>query len=163
MLLTPFREAIDSPPFACYNPIMPYTYLDHEADVGIRAVGATLEEALQEGAKAMLNVMWDIAKIEEREDVFIECEAADIPELFVETLNEILFKQDVEGLALARLKVAEIKKQEGGRYKLKGTAYGEPLDIDRHSVKTEVKAATYSGLLYEEKDGKHTVQCILDV
>ena len=51
---------------------MPYTYLDHEADVGIRAIGDTLEEAFQEGAKAMLNVMWDISTIEERQNVSIE-------------------------------------------------------------------------------------------
>lgn len=141
---------------------MPYTYLDHEADVGIRATGSTLEEAFEQGAKAMLNVMWDISKIDERQNVSIECEARDIPELFVEALNEILFKQDVEGLALARFQVGEIKNING-RYKLKGTAFGEPLNFDKHTVKTEVKAATYAGLRYEEKEGRYMVQCILDV
>ena len=141
---------------------MSYTYLDHEADVGIRAVGSTLEEAFQEGAKAMLNYMWDISTIEERQNVSIECEARDIPELFVEALNEILFKQDVNGLAISRFKVEEIKKSDE-RYKLKGVIFGEPLDFDRHTVKTEVKAATYAGLRYEEKEGRHIVQCILDV
>ena len=141
---------------------MSYTYLDHEADVGIRAVGSTLEEAFQEGAKAMLNYMWDISTIEEMQDVSIECEARDIPELFVEALNEILFKQDVNGLAISRFKVEEIKKADE-RYKLKGVAFGESLDFDKHTVKTEVKAATYAGLRYEEKEGQHIVQCILDV
>src|SRR4030067_1855811 len=103
---------------------MPYTYLDHEADVGIRATGSTLEEAFEQGAKAMLNVMWDISTIEERQNVAIGSEARDIPELFVEALNEILFKQDVEGLALDRFEVDEIKKVND-RYRLKGTAYGE--------------------------------------
>ena len=145
------------------NTSMPYTYLDHDADVGIRASGASVEEAFEEGAKAMLNVMWDISTIEERQNVSIECEARDVPELFVEMLNEILFKQGVEELALARLKIDEIKRQENGRYKLKGIAFGEPLDIDKHAVKTEVKAATYAGLRYEEKEGQHMVQCILDV
>ena len=142
---------------------MPYTYLDHEADVGIRASGASVEEAFEEGAKAMLNVMWDISTIEERRNVSIECEARDVPELFVEMLNEILFKQGVEELAVARLKIDEIKRQESGRYKLKGIVFGEPLDIDKHAVKTEVKAATYAGLKYENKEGKHILQCVVDV
>lgn len=141
---------------------MPYTYLDHEADVGIRATGSTLEEAFEQGAKAMLNVMWDISTIEERQNILIECEARDIPELFVEVLNEILFKQDVNGLAISRFKIDEIKKADE-RYKLKGTASGEPLNLEKHTVKTEVKAATYAGLRYEEKEGQHIVQCILDV
>src|SRR3989337_185138 len=131
---------------------MPYTYLDHEADVGIRATGSTLEEAFEQGAKAMLNVMWDISTIEAR----------DIPELFVEALNEILFKQDVEGLALARFQVNGISMMNG-RYRLTGIAYGEPLNFEKHTVKTEVKAATYAGLRYEEKEGRYMVQCILDV
>src|SRR3990172_5732006 len=97
---------------------MPYTYLDHEADVGIRASGASVEEAFEEGAKAMLNVMWDISTIEERQNVSIECEARDVPELFVEMLNEILFKQGVEELALARLKIDEIKKKEKQKNKI---------------------------------------------
>lgn len=142
---------------------MPYAYLDHEADIGIRATGSTLEEAFEQGAKAMLNVMWDISKVEERENVQIECEAMDIPELFVEALNEMLSKQGIEELALARLRVDEIKKQPDGRYKLKGAAFGETLNLDKHTVKTEVKAATYAGLRYEGKEGKHIVQCILDV
>ena len=142
---------------------MPFTYLDHEADVGIRAIGSTLEEAFEQGAKAMLNVMWDISNVEERRDVLIECKAGDIPELFVEALNEILFKQDVEGLVLARFEVDDIKKQPDGKYKLKGTAFGEPLNLDKHSAKTEVKAATYAGLKFEQKDGEYIIQCILDV
>ncbi len=132
------------------------------ADVGIQAIGSSLEEAFQDGAKAMLNCMWDISTISERQDAAVECEARDIPELFVETLNEILFKQDVEGLALDRFQVDDVKKVND-RYKLKGTVYGEPFDLDKHTVKTEVKAATYAGLRYEEKQGQHMVQCILDV
>lgn len=141
---------------------MPYTYLDHEADVGIRAIGSTLKEAFEQGAKAMLNVMWDISTISERQYVVVECAARDIPELFVEALNEILFKQDVEGLALARFQVNGISMMNG-RYRLTGIAYGEPLNFEKHTVKTEVKAATYAGLRYEEKEGQHIVQCILDV
>jgi SHS2 domain-containing protein len=141
---------------------MPYTYLDHEADVGIRALGSTLEEAFEQGAKAMLNVMWDISKVEERQSVSIECAAGDIAELFVETLNEILSQQGIEELALARLQVNKIANADG-RYELKGTAFGELLNLDKHTVKTEVKAATYAGLRYEVKDGQHMVQCILDV
>src|SRR3989304_2732485 len=115
------------------------------------------------GAKVMLTGLLYLSTIEERRNVSIECEARDVPELFVEMLNEILFKQGVEELALARLRIDEIKRQENGRYKLKGIAFGEPVDIDKHAVKTEVKAATYAGLKYENKEGKHILQCVVDV
>ncbi|MBI5326840.1 MAG: archease [Deltaproteobacteria bacterium] len=141
---------------------MTYTYLDHEADIGIRAIGSTLEEAFEQGAKAMLNVMWDISTIEERQSVQIECAARDIPELFIEILNEILSKQGIEEIAVARLQIDKITNADG-KYRLKGIALGELLNLDKHIVKTEVKAATYAGLKYEQKDNQHMIQCVLDV
>jgi len=48
-------------------------------------------------------------------------------------------------------------------YRLKGTAFGEKIDPKKHSVRTEVKAATYFGLKYEFRDGSHYLQCVVDV
>jgi SHS2 domain-containing protein len=36
---------------------MPYSYIEHPADIGIHAEGSTLEEAFASGVEAMLNVM----------------------------------------------------------------------------------------------------------
>lgn len=47
--------------------------------------------------------------------------------------------------------------------RLKEVISGEPVNLEKHTVKTEVKAATYAGLSYEKKEGRHIVQCILDV
>ena len=141
---------------------MSYEYLEHEADVGIRAKGSTLEEAFEEGAKAMFNIMFDLDLIEEKDKFNIEAEADDIAALFVEFLNEILYRKDTTGLAFSRVKVDRIEKTEN-LYHVNATIYGEMLNIRKHDVKTEVKAATYSGLKFEEKDGSFMLQCILDI
>ncbi|MBI5894127.1 MAG: archease [Deltaproteobacteria bacterium] len=141
---------------------MTYKYLEHEADIGIMATGATIEEAFQDGAKAMFNVMFDTTLIEEKDEIPIYAEADDIAALFVEVLNEMLFKQDTDAIAFSRFLVKEIKK-EGDTYQLNGIAYGEPLNLQKHDVKTEVKAATYSGLKFEREDGNYVLQCVLDV
>ena len=47
--------------------------------------------------------------------------------------------------------------------KLTGKAFGEKINSEKHEIKTEVKAATYSGLKYEEKEGKHYIQFVVDV
>ena len=46
---------------------------------------------------------------------------------------------------------------------LTGAAKGEHLDPEKHKIKTEVKAATYSQLKVEEKDGLFVVRCVVDV
>ncbi len=142
---------------------MSYSYLEHRADIGIRAEGGTLEEAFESGVEAMLNVMFDLDTIKESMSVSIRAEAADIALLFVEVLNEVLSVQDRDGLALKRLEAEGIRESERG-YEFRGLAYGEGFNPERHRVKTEVKAATYSGLDYKRtEEGIHVLQCILDV
>jgi SHS2 domain-containing protein len=46
---------------------------------------------------------------------------------------------------------------------LEGVAHGEALDLSRHSVHTEVKAATYAGLDYRQSSGQHILECVLDL
>ena len=139
---------------------MAYKYLEHEADVGILAIGKSLEEAFQEGAKAMFNVMVDIEGVKAKDAIEIKCKAKDIPALFIEWLNELINKRDVEEMFFSEFKVS-IKKNKD--YELSGKAIGENINLSIHRVKTEVKAATYSGLKFEEKNKKYYLQCVLDI
>lgn len=141
---------------------MPFEYLEHEADIGILAEGNTLEEAFEEGAKAMFNVMVDIERVEAKNKIELGCEAADVPSLFVEWLNELLAQSGLKNLIFSKFKVNDIERREGA-LKLKAEAWGEELRPEKHNVKTEVKAATYFGLKFEEKEGKFYLQCVLDI
>ncbi|MFQ5441294.1 MAG: archease [Thermodesulfobacteriota bacterium] len=142
---------------------MTYTFFEHISDIGIKAESPTLEGALEDGAAAMLEVMFELDTIVEVEKRAIKAEAGEIETLFVEVLNEILSIQCRDGLALKRLKTVELKKTPSG-FSFKGEAFGEPIDLKRHVVKTEVKGATYSALKYVRGEGgTHTLQCILDV
>ncbi len=141
---------------------MAYSYLDHEADVGIRAEGNTLEEAFCEGAKAAFNVMVGLDEVNPKEKVEIHCESKGIDLLFVEWLNELLSLADMNGLLFSRFEVDKIRKK-GEMYIIDGLAFGEKIDQQKHKLKTEVKAATYSGLKYEVKGKRHYLQCVLDL
>lgn len=141
---------------------MPYSYLEHISDVGTRAEAETLDGAFESGAEAMLNLIFDLSTITVTEDITFGVEAGDLALTFVETLNEILFIIDRHSLALTKLKAVQIKQTDGG-YLFTGTVLGEPFDLEKHTVKTEVKAATYSGLSYKESEGKHVFECVLDV
>ncbi|MBC7252180.1 MAG: archease [Anaerolineae bacterium] len=141
---------------------MPYEYLDHEADMGIRASGATLQEAIAEGARAMFGIMTDINQVERSIEVPIRCQAEDPAALFVECLNELLFQSDVRHLLFADFQVTRLIHTDTG-YQLEGVARGEPLDAGKHELWTEVKAATYAGLRYEVENERHILQCVVDV
>jgi len=138
---------------------MTYEFLDHTADVGIKASGDTLEEAFQEGAKALFDVMVDITKVEPIEVITFEVEAGSIESLFIEFLNYLLAMKDINEAVYSEFQV-EINK-ENDVYTLKAIARGERLDYDKHEIRTEVKSATYHGLSYDEKT--NTLITVLDV
>ncbi len=142
---------------------MPYTYQEHIADMGIEASAGSLPEAFEAGVEAMLNLMFDLTTVTEREGFPITATGRDIELLFVEVLNETLSIQGLHGLALKRLKVGSIKAEDGG-VAFSGFVYGERFDAAKHVVKTEVKGATYSGLSYNNGEGgAHILRCVLDV
>ena len=141
---------------------MPYEYLDHIADLGIRGIGTTLEQAFSEGALAMLAAMVDVDTVRCVRSVSIHCSAPDIPFLFVEWLNEILYQRQVSDALLNSAQVTRLEQSDAG-WVLEGTACGERLDSQRHETHTEVKAATLFGLEYRCEGGRHVIQCVLDV
>ena len=141
---------------------MPYEYLDHQADLGIRGIGNTLCEALSEGAQAMLAAMADLDTVQERQRFVQRCTAPDIPALFVEWLNELLYQREVHDVLFASAHVVHLEQHSSG-WTLEAVACGEPLDPDRHEIHVEVKAATYFGLAYDIQGDRHVIQCVVDL
>jgi SHS2 domain-containing protein len=138
----------------------PYELLDHEADVGIRGWGTTVEEAFEHGAEGMFSIMVDIDQVKPDKEITVTAEADDLESLFVEWLNELVAQKDIVELVFSEFSV-DIKENE--TILLTGKARGEPLDVKKHEIRTEVKAATYFGLKSGIKDEKYFFQCVLDI
>ncbi len=141
---------------------MSYTYLDHDADIGIQCSGASLEEAFEEGGRALFELMADPRSIRPDRTFPVECRAPGIDSLFVEFLNEIL---SLAGRKETVFSLVEVRKiaAEGEDWVLRGTLGGEEIDPLRHDLRTEVKGATYFGLSLTEEDGLFTLRCVLDI
>ncbi len=141
---------------------MPYEYLDHQADLGIRGIGTTPEEALSQGAQAMLAAMANTEHVQESTSLTQHCRAPDIASLFVEWLNELLYQREVNDMLLKSAHVVCLEQGDRG-WILEGVATGEPLDLNRHEIHTEIKAATYFGLAYRCEADRYVIQCVVDV
>jgi SHS2 domain-containing protein len=141
---------------------MPFEHRDHQADVMLMVWGATLLEAFESAAQGLLELMVDTSNVSPATSVAFTCEADDVSTLFVTFLNEILFVRDQQGMFFGAVKVLEIAEHDGV-YTLRGAAWGEAVDFQKHHVRAEVKAATYGGLRYRMDDGMHRLECIIDV
>jgi SHS2 domain-containing protein len=136
----------------------PYRILDHTADVGLEATGATLAEAFANAATGMYSIMVHLNRVSERVRVPVELEAGSAEGLLTAWLLELLFMTEVEGLVFRRFDVGEASPRH-----LAAIAYGEPLDPARHPKGAVVKAVTRHGLEVRAIDGGYRIRVILDI
>lgn len=138
-----------------------YELFETTADVGVRGYGSTLEEAFEGAAKAMFSVMSDLSRVRPSEEVAIEVEAEDEEALLVNWLNELLARASIKKMLFSEFRVSI--ERRGGVIKLKALAYGEPIDWQRHELRTEVKAATYALIKVGKVDDRYVAQLLLDI
>jgi SHS2 domain-containing protein len=137
-----------------------FEFFDVTADVGYKAYGNTLEEAFENAALAMFEVMTDTREIKQNIKKEFQIESEDEYALLYDWLSEFLVILDSEFLMFSKFKVEIEKKLE--KYILNGTAWGEEFDPQRHESRDEVKAVTYH-LMNIEKNKIYMVQVILDI
>ena len=139
---------------------MPFEYRDHTADVEVRGIGDTVEEAFCAAAAGMFNLMVDLDRIAPRERLEVAVSAPRLELLLVEWLSTLLGEKEISGLIFSRFAV-EIETT-AGEHRLRGSAWGEPLVPAHHRPKLEVKGISYAGLRVDNRDGKWITQCVLD-
>ena len=137
---------------------MTWQHFHHQADIGIRGIGQTLEEAFAGGAAALMAVICSPETVEATECIEIECEAEEKDLLFADWINALIYEMDVRKMLFSQFEVAIDNNT------LTGKAWGETCNPDRHEFAVEVKAATFMELkAYKNDDDQWVVQCVVDV
>jgi SHS2 domain-containing protein len=118
-----------------------FELLEHTADIGIRAAGATLEEAFEQATLGLAEVLgaWRPGR---GEPVGVAVEAGDVGGLLVDWLNEVLYLHEVRSAALGAVRLDRVG---GGR--AEGSVRLAPDAAPFDGV--EVKAVTYHRLRVE--------------
>jgi len=135
-----------------------WEHFEHQADIGVRGYGATLESAFEQAGLALVAVMVPLERIAQVIRVEVRCEAPDCELLLVDWLNSILREMSIRKMVFSRFRVSIQGRQ------LTGELWGEAMDSPRHEPSVEVKAATYHTLkVWQELQGRWGAQCVVDV
>ena len=130
----------------------------HEADIGIRGVGNTMEEAFEQAAIALSAIVVDPNQIEQQESVTIECQNADREILFFDWINAIIYEMAINKMLFSRFQVSINEDQ------LRATISGESVDVKRHQPAVEIKGATFTTLkVTQDERGEWMAQTVVDV
>lgn len=134
-----------------------WEHFSHEADMGVRGIGRTREEAFEQAGLALTAVITDPANVRAVEPVAIEASAPDDEMLFVDWLNGLIYEMATRSLLFSRFEVHITDRRLNGR------AWGEPVVNERHQPAVEVKGATYTALRVANENDVWIAQCVVDV
>lgn len=135
----------------------------HDADMGIRGIGASFEEAFEQAGLALTGVLIDPTQIKTDTLIHISCAAQNIDTLFYDWINELIYEMAYNHLIFGRFEV-KIMQDHQGQMSLIGKAWGETIDPEKHQLAVEIKGATFTELKAEQNEsGECVVQCIVDV
>ena len=156
-----------------------YEFLDHPADVGFTARGATLEECFAAAAEAFNEFGWESGRAEPREALDVRARAASLEDLMFSWLSELLYLSDGEQWVFRRFEVASVvqgvaqnaardvtpgaAQGEENQWEIQAVAHGEKFDEARHRARTYVKAVTYHQLAVRETAGGWEATVYIDV
>jgi SHS2 domain-containing protein len=139
-----------------------FEFLDHTADVLIAAHGQTLEQAFENAALAMFEVMTNTTKIDTVQEETVEVEAEDEYALLYSWLEALLVKFEIKGMLFSKFKIDRIQDTPDG-YKLQANVWGEKFNAEKHPQKVAVKAVTYHRMEIIKEHDKITLEFILDI
>ncbi|MEM2108019.1 MAG: archease [Candidatus Bathyarchaeia archaeon] len=139
-----------------------FEFLEHTADVYIAAYGGTMEEAYENAALAMFEVMTDTEKVAPAIEETVEVEAEDEYALLYSWLETLLVKFETQSMLYSKFKIAGIEETSVG-FKIKAKVWGEKFQQGKHAQKVAVKAVTYHRMMVIKEIEKVTLEFILDI
>jgi SHS2 domain-containing protein len=103
--------------------------------------------------------MAETKTVEAKKKEEIEVKSKDLEGLLFNWLAELIYLKDLQTILFSKYEI-KIEKPDG--YKLQASVWGEPIDVEKHKVKIDVKAVTYHLLEVKKTDNKWRAKVILD-
>jgi SHS2 domain-containing protein len=137
-----------------------YEYIEHTADIGVRAYGETIGEAFAAVAEAMFALLTDNATVIGTRQVSFTVGSDDRESLLVKFLSQLILVFETENLVLTDFDVSVTGDQS-----LEARMKGERFDTERHGNGTPVKGVSYHMLEIVDAcdDQPASVQVLFDI
>jgi SHS2 domain-containing protein len=135
-----------------------YELLDHTADLGIRVAADTLEGLFEEAGLALFDLLTDLDRVRPAARFQFSLKDESLEGLFVRWLRELLYQFFGNKTVFRRLEVTELTENS-----LSAVCWGERVNPERHTFRTEIKAVTHHGLRVARSVDGWTAEVIFDI
>ena len=137
-----------------------YEFVEHTADIAIKAYGKTVEEAYAVAGDAMFDIMTDGSKIRPDKEIAVEVESVDREGLLVGFLSKLILLREVDGWVLTDFEVTSLSERN-----LTARGFGEKYDKEKHASGYHIKGVSYHMMEIADPAGETPayVQVLFDV
>ncbi len=132
--------------------------IEHTADAGFRVVAPDLEQLFERAAFGLFSVITDMSDVRPISKTVVTVSGQDLGALLVQWLSELNFRHITRRQLFCRFDILKLSDVA-----LEAEVFGEPIDLARHRLFTEVKAVTFHGLKVEQTDNGWRAEVILDL
>ncbi len=139
-----------------------FDFLEHTADVYVRAHGKTMEEAYENAALSMFETITDTDKIAPTQEDSLEVEAEDQYALLYNWLEALLVKSETLDMLYSKFQIIGWK-ETAEKFMFKAKIWGEKFNPQKHPQKVAVKAVTYHRMVIIREMDRVILEFILDI
>ena len=142
----------------------PYEIIEHTADVGLKANGATLKELFENAAKGMFDIIGGDTSVKNerlkvKRNIEIKKQINSFEELLVEWLSELLYIFNKKSILFNDFRISKLDSKN-----LVSESSGKRIDLASNTLQTEIKAVTFHDLKIEkDNSGFFSCRIIFDV
>ena len=140
---------------------MKYKFLRHTADAKFQSFGKTLEEAFENAAYAMTDIITDHKKIKAKIKKAIKIKSENQEALLYDFLEQFLILLDTKGFLLRR--ISDMKISEKGKSLVLSAKVTGDKNFKIYPTKTTIKAVTYQEMFIKKSEKGWTVQVVVDI
>jgi SHS2 domain-containing protein len=135
-----------------------YKVINHTADIAVVVYGEQLSDIYLNSAYALFDLITELDKVKAKGRKSFNIEGLDNEDLLVRWLNELIYCFSTEGWLPKEVKIIKLDAQY-----LEAETRGENFNPIKHTLKNEIKAATYHDIKIEKRGSLYQVQIVFDV
>ncbi|MEM4295272.1 MAG: archease [Candidatus Anstonellales archaeon] len=136
-----------------------YEFLEHTADIKIRAKGKNFADAMEGAFKAIISIINEKKEKREKEEkLIIEVREKFLEDVVVNALEKLITYSEIEKIMPYDVKVISFDEMNNF-YSLKAIVFGYKVN----EIETPIKAVTYHQLVIKEIENETIIEFIIDI
>ncbi len=139
-----------------------FEFLEHTADVYVRAFGLTMQEAYENAALALFETITKTGKVAQKVEETFTVEAEDQYALLYNWLEALLVSSETKGMLYSKFQITDWTETPDS-FKITAQVWGEKFNPKKHLQKVAVKAVTYHLMVVIHEKEKVVLEFILDI